>query len=171
MLHAPGNALCNDTLILFKALNEKNAFKTSKKIQKIPLHNNRFKSSFQVIRLQQEVYFPNLDSHSHNLYSPSEILPFDLGYYAFDALGKKIIPEQSGLIEVFCSLYLETHITLLCLDDEYAVTVAPDGSFEIDLPPGKYRLSTWQLNELYKNLDQEIHLEKSGDLHLEFRDE
>ena len=95
------------------------------------------------------VDFTNHDRVYHNVFTYSELQPFDLGRRARNEKRsvefQRLPAEGPGVIKVGCEIHANMHSVILVMRNPFwAVADASGGSFEIKgVPPGKYMLTGW----------------------------
>jgi plastocyanin len=87
------------------------------------------------------VEFPNDDTIFHNVFSLSGPEPFDLGLYRSGESPKRTF-AQPGLYRVFCNIHPLMSALILVVPTPYVALAARDGRFVLDVPAGRYRLTT-----------------------------
>lgn len=113
-----------------------------------------------------EVAWPNRDEIYHNVFSMSEVKPFDLGMYKSTDDAKRLVFEKSGQIDVFCAIHSEMHCIVLVLPNPWFAKSDRRGRFQIgEVPPGKYRLKAWHERLPAKFIDIEV--PETGELTLD----
>ncbi|MDB4958077.1 MAG: uncharacterized protein JWO36_5646 [Myxococcales bacterium] len=91
-----------------------------------------------------EVVFPNYDLKEHNVFSPSEDMPFDIGRYNQDKKGKSKVFPVSGELSVYCDIHPLMWAKLKIVDSAWIAPVGSDGKFVVtNVPPGKYKVTAW----------------------------
>ncbi len=88
------------------------------------------------------VDFPNEDPIFHNVFSLSQPAPFDLGLYRAGASKSRAFP-QPAVYRVFCNIHPEMTAVLLVVPTDHITEAAADGSFKLDLPAGRWRITAW----------------------------
>ena len=88
------------------------------------------------------VDFPNEDPIFHNVFSLSQPVPFDLGLYRAGASKSRAF-AQPATYRVFCNIHPEMTAVLLVLPTDYIAEATADGSFKLDLPSGRWRITAW----------------------------
>jgi len=66
--------------------------------------NNAFSVKALKVKVGDSVSFKNEDPHFHNVFSLSEIQPFDLGSYP-QGQAKKVTFSKPGTVEVECAIH------------------------------------------------------------------
>lgn len=102
-----------------------------------------FKPSFLVIAAGETVVMPNDDVIFHNVFSYSTPNDFDLGLYPRGESRTKTF-QYPGVVRMYCSIHESMSATIFVAPSIWHAVAGSHGEFEIrDVPPGKYRLRTW----------------------------
>jgi plastocyanin len=86
------------------------------------------------------VSFPNEDPIFHNVFSLSAPQPFDLGLYRAGAAKTRTF-TQPAVYYVFCNIHPQMVAFLVVAPSAWVATAAADGTWRLDLPPGRYRIT------------------------------
>lgn len=92
-----------------------------------------------VITAGTQVDFENDDLVFHNVFSLSQGNEFDLGVYR-RGVTKSVRFNNPGVVDVFCNIHPDMIASVLVLQNAHYARVAPDGSYKLQAPPGKYTL-------------------------------
>jgi plastocyanin len=93
----------------------------------------------------QEVRFPNLDHVQHNVFSPHEQEPFDLGLYPHGE-SRSVRLSALGRHKVYCNLHKSMVADILVLPNRYFGLTDAQGRYRIDAPPaGDYVVRVWHV--------------------------
>lgn len=93
----------------------------------------------------QEVRFPNSDPLQHNVFSPHEQEPFDLGLYA-SGDSRSVRLNVLGRHKVYCNLHKSMVADILVLPNRYFALTDAAGRYRIEgLPPGEYEVRVWHV--------------------------
>jgi plastocyanin len=112
------------------------------------------------------VEWPNKDDIFHNVFSMSESNPFDLGLYK-DPEMKKVTLQNSGRVDVFCSIHSKMSCVLLVLENPYFAVSDSSGRYKIEnIPAGVYRLRAW--HERLPAETREVTVAESGEVRVDF---
>lgn len=84
--------------------------------------------------------FPNKDTIFHNVFSLSNPAPFDLGLYR-SGDSKSRTFSQPGVYRVFCNIHPQMTAVIAVVPTPYVTIAANDGQFQLDVPPGSYRVT------------------------------
>lgn len=88
------------------------------------------------------VEWPNQDDLFHNVFSYSELKPFDLGMYKEEV--KRVTFDKPGRVDVFCSIHSKMHCIVLVLENPCFAATDAKGAFVItNVPAGTYQLKAW----------------------------
>jgi hypothetical protein len=104
--------------------------------------NRAFVPDLLVIPAGSTVAFPNSDSVSHQIYSFSPARKFQLPLYR----GTPYPPvhfDQAGLVTLGCNIHDSMLAYVLVTDAPYFGRTDPTGSWSVQVPPGKYRVTVW----------------------------
>ena len=86
---------------------------------------------------------PNDDVIFHNVFSYSTPNDFDLGLYPRGESRAKTF-QYPGVVRIYCSIHESMSATIFVAPSSHFAVAEPDGDFALrDVPPGKYRLRTW----------------------------
>jgi len=93
----------------------------------------------------QEVRFPNLDPVQHNVFSPHEQEPFDLGLYPHGE-SRSVRLNVLGRHKVYCNLHKSMVADILVLPNRFFGLTDAQGRYRIDAPPaGEYVVRVWHV--------------------------
>jgi len=102
--------------------------------------NKTFQPRVLAVPIGSTVEFPNNDGLYHNVFSLSAPQPFDLGLYrAGDSRSRTF--TAPGVYRVFCNIHPQMSAVVVVAPTAYATVAASDGSYMLDLPPGRYRVT------------------------------
>jgi hypothetical protein len=89
------------------------------------------------------VAFPNEDPFRHNVFSSSELGPFDLGLYPRGASRSASFPRP-GAYPIYCNIHSRMASFVVAVPTRWATHPEEDGSFLIEgVPAGAYVLHAW----------------------------
>lgn len=88
------------------------------------------------------VQFPNEDPIFHNVFSLNPPEQFDLGLYRSGASKSQTFKEP-GVYRVFCNIHPQMAAVILVVPTAYIVEADASGSYRLDLPAGRYRVTAW----------------------------
>ena len=110
---------------------------------KVAQRKKTFEPHVEVVRAGAEVAFPNFDRIYHNVFSLSEIAPFDLGLYRNGASRSLVFPRP-GVVRIYCNIHPDMAAFLVVVDSDYFGKTGPDGTLELrGLPVGNPTVSVW----------------------------
>jgi plastocyanin len=92
------------------------------------------------IPIGSTVSFPNEDAIFHNVFSLSTPQPFDLGLYRSGASKTRTFTEPA-VYHVFCNIHPQMVAFLVVAPSPWVATAGGDGTWRLDLPPGRYRIT------------------------------
>ena len=95
-----------------------------------------------VVPAGSTVNFPNEDLIFHNVFSLSRPGPFDLGLYRAGSSKSRVFSEPAAY-RVFCNIHPQMAATILVVPTSYYVEADSSGSYRLDLPAGRYRVTAW----------------------------
>jgi plastocyanin len=98
-----------------------------------------FRPHVLAIPVGSTVDFPNDDPIFHNVFSLSPPQPFDLGLYRGGESRSRTFSVPAAY-RVFCNIHPQMAALVVVVPTPY-VTLATDGRYVLDLPPGRYRLT------------------------------
>jgi plastocyanin len=112
------------------------------------------------------VRWPNEDDIFHNVFSMSDAMEFDLGYYK-----KEKIPEvrfdRVGRVDVFCAIHPRMHCIILVVPNPFFAATDDKGRFVIkNLPAATYKVRAW--HERMPSQTREIVVPADGEAKIEF---
>ena len=117
------------------------AYQRAKLLQK----GARFSPAVLPIVSGTDVDMTNDDWVAHNVFSKSEIKPFDLGMYP-PGTAKAVNFERPGEVDVFCAIHPRMSAVVLVLQNPYFTKPDAQGEFMItDVPAGSYSLRVYRL--------------------------
>jgi plastocyanin len=86
------------------------------------------------------IAFPNSDAIFHNVFSLSQPQPFDLGLYRSGASEIRTF-TQPAAYHIFCNIHPQMVAFVVVAPTSWITTTAADGTWRLDVPPGRYRVS------------------------------
>jgi plastocyanin len=109
---------------------------------KVSQRNKIFTPRILAVPVGSTVEFPNDDLIFHNVFSLSRPAPFDLGLYRAGSTRSRTFTSPATY-RVFCNIHPQMAAIVLVLPTPYIAEAGEDGSFHLDLPAGRYRLTAW----------------------------
>lgn len=102
-----------------------------------------FTPAFLAIAAGETVVMPNDDVIFHNVFSYSTPNDFDLGLYPRGDSRAKTF-QYPGVVRIYCSIHESMSATIFISPSSLFALAGASGDFALrDVPPGKYRLRTW----------------------------
>ncbi len=112
------------------------------------------------------VEWPNEDDIFHNVFSFSEIQPFDLGLYKGHEV-KPVTFNTPGRVDVFCSIHSSMSCVVLVLENPYFAATDEKGTYVIpNVPAGTYKIKAW--HERLPSQRREITVPENGEVRVDF---
>jgi plastocyanin len=112
-------------------------------VVRISQKNAKFSPSFLVVARGQTVEMPNDDTIFHNVFSYSKPNEMELGLYP-KGESRSVVFPHAGVVRVYCSIHESMSATIFVAPSPYHALADASGGFEIRaVPPGRYRLRTW----------------------------
>ncbi len=102
----------------------------------------QFVPRVSVLRRGTVVLFPNSDNVRHHVYSFSPAKTFDLRLYAGKA-AEPVTFDQAGLVVLGCNIHDSMIAYVAVVDTPYFGRTSDNGTLQIPLPAGSYRLRLW----------------------------
>lgn len=111
---------------------------------KLSQRGARFSPAVMPVVKNSLVDFTNDDWVTHNVFSKSKVKAFDLGLYGKEQ-SKVLKFEQTGPVEIFCSIHPRMSAVILVLQNPFFTRPAADGTFTLpDVPPGTLKLRLYR---------------------------
>lgn len=142
---------------------DKNANQPSR-IHQISQKDTRFNPALTVIAAGDKVQWVNDEAKEidHNIYSLTEISPFDLG---LGAKGSKLEHtfNQVGEINYYCSVHKSMEGKIVVLPSRYYQILEQPGDFKLEgIPEGKWQLNAVVFHRRYKAEPVKVTLDKTA---------
>jgi len=119
------------------------AYSLPKRPLEIHQKDASFAPPFLVITAGETVIMPNDDVIFHNVFSYSTPNDFDLGLYPRGESRAKTF-QYPGVVRIYCSIHESMNATIFVAPSIWHAVVGAKGDYAIrDVPPGTYRLRTW----------------------------
>ncbi len=104
----------------------------------IAQQGRKFVPELVAVTAGDRVAFPNADRFLHNVFSPSQARPFDLGSFKKGETKAKAFTTP-GVVDVYCNIHPEMAATILVVPNRHHTRVAADGTFTLaGVPPGTW---------------------------------
>jgi plastocyanin len=109
----------------------------------IVMRGREFIPHVHVVLAGGTVAFPNEDPFRHNVFSSSELGPFDLGLYPRGATRSASFPRP-GVYPIYCNIHSKMVSFVVAVPSRWATHPEEDGSFVLErVPAGSYILHAW----------------------------
>lgn len=142
-LDGPRLADVGPTVVFLEPANGRRSFRPPRDVPRIHQRNARFEPSFVAVAEGQTVVMPNDDAIFHNVFSYSKPNDFDLGLYPAGET-REVTFRHAGLVRVYCSIHESMSALIFVAPSPWYATVDAAGGYEIRrVPPGSYRVRTW----------------------------
>ncbi len=125
------------TIVYAEALDVKTPVQPGK--FQLAQRNKAFSPHLLAIPVGSTVGFPNEDLIFHNVFSLGK---FDLGLYR-NGESKSQTFASPATYRVFCNIHPQMAAVILVLPTSYITEVDAGGSYRLDLPAGRYRITAW----------------------------
>ena len=119
--------------------------------------NRAFAPDLLVIPVGSTVEFPNSDTVSHQIYSFSPAKRFQLPLYRGNP-NPPVRFDQAGIVTLGCNIHDEMLAYLVVTDAQFFGRTNASGSWTVEVPKGRYRVSVWhpRMRDDTKELDREL---------------
>lgn len=135
-------------------------------VRKINQRHAVFEPHVLPIVVGTTVEWPNDDDIFHNVFSYSEVKPFDLELYKYPTV-KKVTFDKPGRVDVFCSIHSTMSCVVMVLENPYFAATNDKGVYVIrNVPAGTYRLKAW--HERLPAQRKEIVVPENGEVKVDF---
>ena len=102
--------------------------------------NKEIKPHVLVVPVGSTVNFSNEDTVMHNIFSLTKPGAFDLGLYK---TSKPVVFKNASTYRIFCNIHPQMTGVILVVPTSHITEVAPSGTYRLEVPPGKYRVTAW----------------------------
>ena len=138
----------------------------SKPVQIVIQKNATFRPHVLPVMVGTTVEWPNDDEIFHNVFSMSEIKPFDLGLYKNNEV-KRVTFDKPGRVDVFCSIHTKMSCIILVVQNPFFAVTDEKGNYKIsNLPAGTYKMKAW--HERVPSQEKEIAVPAVGTVAADF---
>jgi len=155
-----------EMIVFLEATEPGRQFPAPTKRAVISQNGAQFSPSLLVVSVGQTVEFPNDESKpiEHNVFSQSPVKTFDLGLFR-PPESKKVTFEKPGPVRLFCSIHRYMDGLIYVCPTPFFAKVDAEGNYAISgIPPGEYRIRTWQRKQRYTDKEAVVKLEIGGDV-------
>ena len=109
----------------------------------IAMRGREFIPRMAVVRRGGSVTFPNQDPFSHNVFSNTDPVLFDLGLYRRGATRVATF-DATGVYPVYCNIHARMVTYVISVPGRHVTRPDADGRFTLaDVPVGSYRMQVW----------------------------
>ena len=109
----------------------------------IVMRGREFIPHVRIVLAGGSVAFPNEDPFRHNVFSSSDLGPFDLGLYPRGA-SRSAFFQRPGAYPIYCNIHSRMASFVIAVPTRWATHPAEDGKFTLDgVPAGTYVLHAW----------------------------
>jgi plastocyanin len=131
-----------DTVVFLESREAKSASKPLSGVE-VEQAARRFTRRVTVVPAGTEVLFPNRDKVRHHVYSFSTIKPFELKLYS-GTPSNPVLFDKAGIAVLGCNIHDSMVAWVVVVETPYFAVSDARGSVRLDnVPPGSYRLRTW----------------------------
>jgi plastocyanin len=128
--------------------------------RQIVMRGREFMPHVAVVQRGGTIAFPNQDPFSHNVFSNTDPVVFDLGLYRRGAVRSAIF-GRAGVFPIYCNIHARMVSYVIAVPGRHVALADSDGRFTLpDVPVGTYRLIAW--HERATRLSQELVVSASG---------
>jgi plastocyanin len=164
---AEGGRPLPETIVYLESTDPARKFDVPRTSVRVSQKDAKFTPSLIVIAAGQSVDFRNDEGRpiEHNVFSRSPAKSFDLGLYRPGSGDKLVTFDTPGAVRLFCSIhrYMDG-VVYVCPTPFFAKVSPKDGSYRIEkVPPGGYRVKTWQRNQRFPELEAPVSVSASGE--------
>jgi plastocyanin len=120
----------------------------------IVMRGREFLPHVRIVLAGGSVAFPNEDPFRHNVFSSSELGPFDLGLYPRGA-SRSASFAQPGVYPISCNIHSRMASFVVAVPTRWATHPAEDGSFVLEnVPAGTYVVRAWHEHGTAETMQQ-----------------
>ena len=101
--------------------------------------NKTFTPHILPVQVGAIIDFPNADPIFHNAFSSYSGQIFDIGLYP-PGTSRSVRFARPGVVRVFCNIHPAMSAVIVALNTPYFTQTSRDGTFSLDVPPGRYTL-------------------------------
>ncbi len=122
----------------------------------IAMRGREFQPHVRVVIVGGKVSFPNEDPFSHNVFSNTDLGPFDLGLYRRGE-SRAATFARPGVYPIYCNIHSKMVSFVVAVPSPWVAQPDADGRFTIrDVPTGTYVLHAWHergTNEVVREIE------------------
>ena len=125
-----------------------------------------FRPPLLVVPVGARVEFPNHDPFFHNVFSYSPVKRFDLGRYPRGE-SRTVTFDRAGVAKVYCEIHQWMRSAVVVVENPFHAQVGADGRFRIaGVPPGRYRLTVWDVDRGERTVDVTVPASGAARVHV-----
>jgi plastocyanin len=137
------------------------------KPQTVVQRDANFEPHVLPIEVGTAVRWPNEDDIYHNVFSMSELKPFDLNLYKKGEHVPEVVFDKVGRVDVFCGIHTQMHCIILVLPNPFFALADGRGRYKIEhVPAGTYHLKAW--HERVPGQVKEVVVPAEGEVKVDF---
>lgn len=126
----------------------------------VVMKGREFTPHVAVVQRGGTVAYPNQDPFSHNVFSNTEPVTFDLGLYRRGAVRSATF-ARAGVYPIYCNIHARMVSYVIAVPSRHVTSADDAGRFTLaDVPVGTYRLFVW--HERAARLSQEVTVTAAG---------
>lgn len=126
----------------------------------VAMRGREFSPHVAVVQRGGTVSYPNQDPYSHNVFSNTEPVTFDLGLYRRGAVRSATF-TRAGVYPIYCNIHARMVSYVIAVPTRHVTTADDAGRFMLpDVPVGTYRLFVW--HERAARVSQEVTVTAAG---------
>lgn len=168
---ADGGARIPETVIYLEAVDPQRTFAPPTTPATISQKGAQFSPSLLVVCAGQQVDFLNDEDRpvEHNVFSKSPSKPFDLGLYSPGG-SKAVTFDRPGVVSLHCSIHQNMDGVIFVAPTPFFARADGTGGYTIaNVPPGEYRLKTWQRVRRFNEHVESIAVAERGVVNVDIR--
>lgn len=126
------------------------------------IHRDRkFIPAVSMVSTGTTLTFPNVDIETHNAFSNTEGLRFDLGRYGHDERPTRVF-DDPGEVDLYCDIHKDMWAKIKIVDTAYFAPVVA-GTFRVtNVPPGTYKAIGWYRDSRESAADELVTVTAGG---------
>lgn len=137
------------------------------KPQTVVQRDANFEPHVLPIEVGTAVRWPNEDDIYHNVFSMSDLKPFDLNLYKKGDHVPEVVFDKVGRVDVFCGIHTQMHCIILVLPNPFFAVADARGRYTIrNVPAGTYKVKAW--HERVPSQVKEIVVPAEGEVRVDF---